>query len=221
MQMIDLFPDEEKMRKIDLTGLEQLAKNLNLNDDVIEKAIYIYDKCLERKLEEVKISQRAHVIRQLKSRGRKYHIAAVLYAACRSTETARTLNDVAFGTQSVLGLGDRRARNSIARNYRLILQEMDLKMPTDDPTKYVSIIVSNAGLSEKTKYSALQILNKAKDTHTSAGGSPMVLAASALYVACVWNRESKTEKVVAEDTGVAEVTIRKWYKVLVKMYKII
>ena len=127
MQMIDLFPDEEKMRKIDLTGLEQLAKNLNLNDDVIEKAIYIYDKCLERKLEEVKISQRAHVIRQLKSRGRKYHIAAVLYAVCRSTGTAITLNDVFVASQSVLGLERRRDRESIARNYRLILQEMDKK----------------------------------------------------------------------------------------------
>ena len=69
-----------------------------------------------------------------------------------------------------------------------------------------------AGLSEKTKRSALLILHKAEDTRTSAGKDPMGLAAAALYVACVMNGENKTQKDVAEAAGVTEVTIRNRYK---------
>ena len=85
-------------------------------------------------------------------------------------------------------------------------------MPVVDPTKCVSRIASMAGLSEKTKRSALLILHKAEDTRTSAGKDPMGLAAAALYVACVMNGENKTQKDVAEAAGVTEVTIRNRYK---------
>jgi len=89
---------------------------------------------------------------------------------------------------------------------------MNLRMPVVDPTKCVSRIASKAGLSEKTKRSALAILHKAEATRTSAGKDPMGLAAAALYVACVMEGESKTQKDVAEAAGVTEVTIRNRYK---------
>jgi transcription initiation factor TFIIB len=89
---------------------------------------------------------------------------------------------------------------------------MELKMPVVDPTKCVSRIASKAGLSEKTKRRALIILKRAEATRTSAGKDPMGLAAAALYVACVLEGESKTQKDVAEAAGVTEVTIRNRYK---------
>ncbi len=41
---------------------------------------------------------------------------------------------------------------------------------------------------------------------------PIGLAVDALYVACVENGENKTQRNVAEATGVTEVTIRNRYK---------
>ena len=80
--------------------------------------------------------------------------AACIYAACRNTETPRTLDDVAKGINI--------RRKEVARGYRLIFRELDLKMPVVDPVKGISRIASIAGLSEKSKRKAVLILNQAK-----------------------------------------------------------
>jgi len=182
-------PVDRNLRQA-FSELDRLADKLNLSDAVIEKAAYIYRKALEKGL--------------VRGRSISALIAASLYAACRDTETPRTLKDVAAACNI--------KKKDIARCYRLLLREMNLRMPVVDPTKCVSRIASKAGLSETTKRSALAILHKAEATRTSAGKDPMGLAAAALYVACVMEGESKTQKDVAEAAGVTEVTIRNRYK---------
>lgn len=182
-------PVDRNLRQA-FSELDRLADKLNLSDAVIEKAAYIYRKALERGL--------------VRGRSISALIAASLYAACRDTETPRTLKDVAAACNI--------KKKDIARCYRLLLRDMELKMPVVDPTRCVSRIASKAGLSEKTKRRALIILKRAEATRTSAGKDPMGLAAAALYVACVLEGESKTQKDVAEAAGVTEVTIRNRYK---------
>jgi len=156
----------------------------------IEKAAYIYRKALEKGL--------------VRGRSISALIASALYAACRDTETPRTLKDI--------GLASNIKRKDIARCYRLLLRELNLKMPVVDPVKCISRIASKAGLSEKTKRKATKILQTAEEQKISAGKDPMGLAAAALYVACVTNGENKTQRDVAEAAGVTEVTIRNRYK---------
>ena len=124
--------------------------------------------------------------------------------ACRDTETPRTLKDIANASNI--------KKKDVARCYRLLIRELDLKMPVVDPVKCVARIASKAGLSEKTKRKALEILKKAEEGKISAGKDPMGLAELPLYVACVMNGENKTQKDVAEAAGVTEVTIRNRYK---------
>src|SRR5918996_1670441 len=103
----------------------------------------------------------------------------------------------------------------VDRNFRQAFSELDRlkdKMAVVDPVKCVARIASKAGLSERTKRKALEILKKAEEGKISAGKDPMGLAAAALYVACVMNGENKTQKDVAEAAGVTEVTIRNRYK---------
>ncbi|MEE8131956.1 MAG: transcription initiation factor IIB, partial [Nitrososphaerales archaeon] len=119
-------------------------------------------------------------------------------------ETPRTLKDIA-GSSNI-------KKKDVARCYRLLIRELDLKMPVVDPVRCISRIAGKAGLSEKTKRRALEILKRAEEAKISAGKDPMGLAAAALYVACVLNGESKTQKDVAEAAGVTEVTIRNRYK---------
>ena len=64
-----------------LSELATLKDKLSLSDSVIEKAAYIYRKALEKGL--------------VKGRSISALIASALYAACRDTETPRTLKDVA------------------------------------------------------------------------------------------------------------------------------
>jgi len=176
--------------KSTISELDRLKDKLAVGDAVIEKAAYVYRKALEKGL--------------VRGRSISALVAAALYAACRDTETPRTLKDIANASNI--------KKKDVARCYRLLIRELDLKMPVVDPVKCVARIASKAGLSEKTKRKALEILKKAEEGKISAGKDPMGLAAAALYVACVMNGENKTQKDVAEAAGVTEVTIRNRYK---------
>jgi transcription initiation factor TFIIB len=169
-----------------LNEMDKLKDKLALTSAVIEKAAYIYRKAMEKKL----------------VRGRSIHglVAACLYASCRNTETPRTLDDVAKGINI--------RRKDVARCYRLIYRELELKMPVVDPVKGVSRIASIAGLGEKSKRKAIAILNQAKKEGIVAGKDPMGIAAAALYLACISTGEVKSQKQISNASGVTEVTIR-------------
>ncbi len=169
-----------------LSEMDKLKDKLSLSDSVIEKAAYIYRKANEKKL----------------VKGRSIHglVASCVYAACRDAETPRTLDDVADGINV--------RRKDVARCYRLIFRELDLKVPIADPVNGVSRIASEAGLGEKTKRKAIELLNKAKKIGMVAGKDPMGLAAAALYLACITTGGSTTQKNISDASGVTEVTIR-------------
>ena len=169
-----------------LNEMDKLKDKLALGDAVVEKAAYIYRKAMEKKL--------------VRGRSIQGLVAACLYAACRNTETPRTLDDVAKGINI--------RRKDVARCYRLIFRELELKMPVVDPVKGVSRIASIAELSEKTKRKAVAILDKAKKLGIVAGKDPMGIAAAALYLACISGGESKSQKEISIASGVTEVTIR-------------
>ena len=169
-----------------LSEMDKLKDKLSLSDTVIEKSAYIYRKANEMKL----------------VKGRSIHglVAACVYAACRDTETPRTLDDVADGINI--------RRKDVARCYRLIFRELDLKVPVADPINGVARIASIAGLGEKTKRKAIELLTKAKKIGMVAGKDPMGLAAAALYLSCIASGGTTTQKNISEASGVTEVTIR-------------
>ena len=169
-----------------LSEMDKLGDKISLPSSVIEKAAYIYRKAIEKKL--------------VKGRSIQGLVAACVYAACRNTETPRTLEDIASGINI--------RRKDVARCYRLIFRELDLKIPVADPVKGVSRIASIAGLGEKTKRKAIELLNKAKKIGMVAGKDPMGIAAAALYLSCISGGENKTQKEISIASGVTEVTIR-------------
>jgi transcription initiation factor TFIIB len=172
--------------------LARLTDKLKVSDAIVERAAYIYRKAVDKKL--------------IRGRSISAMIAASLYAALRDTETPRNLKDLAEISNV--------KRKELSRSYRLILKELDLRMPVADPIKSVSRIASRAGVTEKTKRRAIEILRRANETGSAAGKDPMGLAASALYIASVMENENKTQKDMAEAAGVTEVTIRNRYKTL-------
>ncbi|MDG6999458.1 MAG: transcription initiation factor IIB [Nitrososphaerota archaeon] len=181
---------DDRNRRQAFSELDRLVDKLNVGGVVVEKSAYIYRKALERGL--------------IRGRSISALIGAALYAACRDTETPRTLKDVA----AISGI----KKKELARCYRLLFRELDLRMPVVDPVKCIARIASKVGLQEKTKRRAIAILRQAEEQRTSAGKDPMGLAAAALYVACVMENENKTQKDVAEAASVTEVTIRNRYK---------
>jgi len=166
--------------------LGKMKDKLALSDAVIEKTAYIYRKALDKKL--------------VRGRSITALIAASLYAACRDTETPRTLNDITAAINI--------KRKELALSYRMLVKELDLKMPVVDSVQCVARIASKAGLSEKTKRYAVKILKKAKQNEISAGKDPMGMAASALYISALRMGMNCSQKIIAQAAGVTEVTVR-------------
>jgi len=175
-----------------LTELNRLKDKLAISANVLEKAAYLYRKAMEKKL--------------VRGRSISAMIAASLYAACRDAETPRTLNDVADAANV--------KRKDISRCYRLLHKELELKMPVVDSIQLIARISSKLAIPEKTKRYAVKVLQEVQKRKESSGKDPMGLAASALYLACVKNGVSITQRDLAEASGVTEVTIRNRYKSL-------
>ncbi len=97
----------------------------------------------------------------------------------------------------------------LARAYRILLREFDLKVPMLDPIKCVSRVANKANVSERTKRKAMDMIHGVVKSGLGAGKHPMGLAASVLYLACVNSNEPKSQATIAEAAGVSEVTLRK------------
>ena len=173
-----------------MAELDRLSDKLHIPPSIKEKAAVIYRKALDRGL--------------VRGRSISAITAASLYAACRMTQTPRTLREIS--DQSPIDKKD------IARCYRLMLRELNIQMPKPEAQLRVPKIAAKVGVGEKTQQTAVDLLRRATKLKTTAGKDPMGLAAAALYIACVICDEKRTQKMIADAAGVTEFTIRNRYK---------
>jgi transcription initiation factor TFIIB len=182
-------PTDRNLRQA-FSELERLKDKLGLSDVIIEKTAYIYRKAQERGL--------------VRGRTISSVLAAAIYIACRESGTSRTLKDIA----SISNI----KRKDIARTYRLLVLELNYKIPMIDPIKCIVKVANKANLSEKTKRQAMDIMHSVTKSGISAGKDPMGLAAAVLYISCLNIGESRTQTDIADAAGVTEVTVRNRYK---------
>ncbi|HEY6882572.1 MAG TPA: TFIIB-type zinc ribbon-containing protein [Nitrososphaeraceae archaeon] len=166
--------------------LDRLKDKLGLSDTIVEKSAYIYRKAQERML--------------IRGRTISGILAAAIYIACRELGTPRTLKDIAADSAIKL--------KEVARSYRILYFELDLKMPLVDPMKCIVKVANKAKLSEKTKRQAAEMMRMVNKRELSAGKDPMGLAASVLYLASLRNGDGITQMDIADAAGVTEVTLR-------------
>ncbi|WP_448578625.1 transcription initiation factor IIB [Thermosphaera sp.] len=179
-----------------MNELERLGDLLNLPSHVKEEAARIYREAVEKGL--------------VRGRSIESVIAAAVYVACRELKVPRSLDEVSRHT--------RIGRKDIARCYRLLLRELDIKVGTTDPIDYVPRIVHALGLPGTVVKRAVELLNVAREHGVTGGKDPAGLAAAAVYVAALEVGEKRTQKEVAHVAGVTEVTVRNRYKELAKIF---
>lgn len=177
-----------------MNELDRIASQLNLPRSVREEAAVIYRKAVEKGL--------------VRGRSIESVMAAAIYAACRRLKIPRTLDEIATFTKS--------GRKDVARCYRLLLRELTVQVPIADPIDYVPRIGALLGLSGNVLKRAAEILRRAKEKGITAGKDPAGLAAAAIYIASLLEDERRTQKEIAQVSGVTEVTVRNRYKELVR-----
>jgi len=177
-----------------MAELDRLSDRVHVPTSVKEKAAVVYRRALDKGL--------------VRGRSISAIAAASLYAACRLTNTPRTLKEIS--EVSIV------KKKDVARCYRLLLKELGLVMPITDPIRCVPKIASRIGVEERVQQTAVGILKECQALKLCSGKDPMGLASAALYVACVKESERKTQKEIAEAAGVTEVTIRNRYNGLMR-----
>jgi transcription initiation factor TFIIB len=179
------------------TLLSKIKDRLGLPDYVTEKAAYVYRKAQERGL------IRGDTIGSV--------LAASIYVAARQSGVLRTLDDISEISDTKPG--------EVARSYRRIVSELDIKVPLIDPTKYIVKVANSLNFDEKIKRKALEVMEQARKGNILVGKDPIGMAASILYLVNLTEGQRnlrKTQTEIAKAAGVTEVTIRNRSKELRK-----
>jgi transcription initiation factor TFIIB len=171
---------------IAMAELDRLSTVLSIPKMVKESAAFIYRQALKADL--------------IRGRSIDAFVAASLYAACRKSKVPRPLKEVSKAST--------REHSEVSRSYRLLHRELKLKMPIDDPMKFVSGIASKLDVRPATERHAVDILMRARERKGLSGKDPRGIAAAALYMACIEMDDKKIQKDVASAAGTTEVTLR-------------
>jgi transcription initiation factor TFIIB len=126
--------------------------------------------------------------------------AAVVYATARMFELPRRFADLAL----VARVDEAKLR----RTYLTMVQVCDLKVPPPRPLLYLPAITSDLGLTRETQRYARALLKEIDGTSELTGRNPVGVAAMAIYVASCITAEEVTQAEIADEAGVAAVTIR-------------
>ncbi len=177
-----------------MSELQRLSEILHMPSSVHDMAAIVYRKALNEGL--------------VRGRSIGGMVAGALYAAVRFTKIPRTLKEISEASQ--------RSQKEIARSYSVIVRNLEMRMPIDDPTEYVTKVADNAKVSSDVEGLAINLLKEAKNQHATTGKDPSGLAAAILYLSARMLKEKVTQAQLAKAANVTEVTVRNRKRDLMK-----
>jgi transcription initiation factor TFIIB len=173
-----------------------LRDKLGLSDSVVERAAYIYRK--------------AHRKNLIQGRTVSAMIAAAIYGSLREMGASRTLSEISELSNV--------KRKELAKAFRVLVFNLDFKVPAADPIKHIAKVANKANITERTKRHAINIMYSLIKKGITIGKDPSSLAATALYLASRDTNENITQKDLAAASGKSEVTIRLQLREIKKSY---
>lgn len=135
-------------------------------------------------------------------------LAASIYMACRTHTVPRTLGEIENATKV--------GRKDIIKTAKLLTNRLGMKLAPTSPLAYVGRFCAKLSLEPRVEERARGIINAALEKDITSGRGPTGISASAIYIAAILCDDRKTQKDVAEATGVTEVTLRVRYKELAR-----
>ena len=164
------------------------------------------------------ITDRANVLfkvvyegRNLKGRSNSAIAAACLYIACQQDGVPRTFKEI-VAVSAV-------SKKEIGRVFKLILKAHDTNVELITTGDFMSRFCGTLSLARPIQKAATCIAQKAVDMDIVPGRSPISVTAAAIYMASQASRDKRTQKEIADIAGVADVTIRQSYKLMLPRAK--
>jgi transcription initiation factor TFIIB len=177
-----------------LSELSKMSASLNLPKNILETASVIYRRAVKARL--------------IRGRSIQGVTSAAIYMACRQCGVARTLDEISKA--SLIN------RKEVGRSYRFMVKELGTFVPPSSASYYISRFTNQLGLAGNVETVAIRILNAAKAVRLTSGRGPLGMAAAATYIASTLLNERRTQREIAEQANVTEVTIRNRYKELIE-----
>lgn len=181
-----------------LSELSKMSSALNLPKNILETASVLYRKAVKLQL--------------IRGRSIQGVTSAAIYMACRQCGVARTLDEVAKVSFV--------SRKEIGRSYRFMIKELNVFVPPSTSTHYISRFANQLGLVGSAETIAVRILKIANNLRLTSGRGPLGIAAAATYIASTLVNNRRTQRELAEQASVTEVTIRNRYKELIEKLSI-
>ncbi len=160
---------------------------LGVPKEVYVESVRVYGDCVDKGL--------------LRGRSVESLVACSIYIACRVVRVAYNLDEVAV----CVGVG----KKELAKLYRLVRNELGLKLALVSPLDYVNRFKSDLLLSDECVVRVNEILTLAGDSGLGNGRNPLGLVGGAVYLACDECGDKRSQRDISDVLGVSEVTIRK------------
>lgn len=173
--------------------IAEMSDRINLPRNIVDRANTLFKV--------------VHDGKSLKGRSNDAISAACLYIACRQEGVPRTFKEiVAVSTIS---------KKEIGRCFKLILKaHEDTNVELITTGDFMSRFCGLLDVPRDVQKAATFIAKKASDLDIAAGRSPISVAAAAIYMASQASVDKKSQREIADVAGVADVTIRQSYKLL-------
>jgi len=150
--------------------------------------------------------KKVHEERTLKGRSNDAIASACLYIACRQEGVPRTFKEiVAISTVS---------KKDIGRCFKLIIKAHEMNPDMIRTGDFMHRWCATLELPKDVQKAATNIAKMAVDLDIVPGRSPISVAAAAIYMASQASCDKRSQKEIADIAGVADVTIRQSYKLM-------
>ncbi len=106
------------------------------------------------------------------------------------------------------------SKKEIGRCFKLILKAHDTNVDIITTGDFMHRFCGTLGLPREVQKAATHIAKKAVDLDVVPGRSPISVAAAAIYMASQASEDRRNQKEIADIAGVADVTIRHSYKLM-------
>jgi transcription initiation factor TFIIB len=178
--------------------IDRLSSLLSIPEETREGSLSIYREAWENDL--------------IHGRSIEKILAASIYMACRIQSVPRTLDEIENATKV--------GRKDIIKTSKLLAKRLGMRLAPTSPLDYVGRFCAKLNLEKHVAERAREIINEALEKDITSGRGPTGIAASAIYIAAILCDDRRTQKDVAEATGVTEVTLRVRYKELARELRI-
>jgi len=177
--------------------ISNMGEKINLPRSLLDRANLLF--------------KQVHTTRALRGRSNDAIAAACLYIACRQDGVPRTFKEiVAVSTVN---------KKEIGRCFKLILKALDTIVDLITTTDFMFRFCSNLNLNNKVQRAATHIAETAGNIDIVCGRSPVSVAAAAIYMATQLSEDPKAPAEIGEVLGVAEITIRQAYRLMLPRAK--